>query len=70
MHAKEAVTDMASSSDRKKVKFAAGITVIVVCLLYLVVSGFQKTAMYYLTVTELEARELEFVGKRINLAGD
>ena len=60
---------MASSSDRKKVKFAAGIALIVICLLYLVVSGFQKTAMYYFTVTELEARELEFVGKRIKLAG-
>lgn len=54
---------------RKKIKFLAGFTVIVLCLLYLVVSGFQKTAMYYFTVTELEAREAEFVGKRIKLAG-
>jgi cytochrome c-type biogenesis protein CcmE len=55
--------------DKKKVKFAAGFSVIVICLLYLVVSGFQKTAMYYFTVTELEARETEFAGKRIKLAG-
>jgi len=54
---------------QKKVKFAAGFSIIVVCLLYLVVSGFQKTAMYYFTVTELEAKETEFVGKRIKLAG-
>ena len=54
---------------RKKVKFLAGLTVIVVCLLYLVVSGFQKSAMYYFTVAELEAREADFVGKRIKLAG-
>ncbi|MDA0745189.1 MAG: cytochrome c maturation protein CcmE [bacterium] len=53
----------------RKVKLMAGFTVIGVCLLYLVVSGFQKTAMYYFTVTELEARETEFVGKRIKLAG-
>ena len=53
----------------KKVKFAAGISVIVVCMLYLVVSGFQKTAIYYFTVSELEARETEFVGQRIKLAG-
>ena len=54
---------------RKKVKFMAGFTVIVVCLLYLVVSGFQKSAMYYFTVTELEAREAKFLDKRIKLAG-
>ncbi len=54
---------------RKKVKFMAGFAVIAVCLLYLVVSGFQETAMYYFTVTELEARETEFVDKRIKLAG-
>ena len=54
---------------RKKLKFMAGFAVIVVSLLYIVVSGFQKTAMYYFTVTELEARETSFVGKRIKLAG-
>ncbi len=54
---------------RKKVKFVAGFTVIVLCLLYLVVSGFQKSAMYYFTVTELEARQAEFVDRRIRLAG-
>ena len=54
---------------QKKVKFAAGFSIIVVCLLYLVLSGFQKNAMYYFTVTELEARETEFVGQRIKLAG-
>ena len=54
---------------RKKTKFMAGLTVIVICLLYLVVSGFQKSAMYYFTVTELEAREADFVGKQIKLAG-
>ena len=54
---------------RKKVKFIAGFVVIIGCLLYLVVSGFQKTAMYYFTVSELEARESAFVGKRIKLAG-
>jgi cytochrome c-type biogenesis protein CcmE len=54
---------------QRKVKFAAGFAVIVVSLFYLVVTGFQETAMYYFTVTELEARETEFVGKRIKLAG-
>lgn len=55
--------------NQRKVKFGAGFTIIVICLFYLVVTGFQETAMYYFTVTELEARETEFVGKRIKLAG-
>ncbi len=54
---------------KRKVKFAAGIVVIVFSLVYLVVSGFQKTAMYYFTVSELEAREADFVDMRIKLAG-
>jgi cytochrome c-type biogenesis protein CcmE len=60
---------MSTAANRKKVKFVAGISVIVLCMLYLVVSGFQKTAIYYFTVSELEARETEFVGQRIKLAG-
>ena len=35
----------------------------------LVVSGFNETSMYYFTVAELEAREAEFVGRKIKLAG-
>ena len=54
---------------RKKTKFIAGLTIIVICMLYLVISGFQKTAIYYFTVTEFEAREAEFVDRRIKLAG-
>ncbi len=53
----------------RKIKFISGFVVIALCLLYLVVSGFQETAMFYLTVTELEAKESEFIGKRIKLAG-
>ncbi len=54
---------------RKKAKVIVGFAVIGICLVYLVISGFQKTALYYFTVDELEAREHEFVGKRIKLAG-
>ena len=54
---------------RKKARFIIGFGIIGVCLLYLVVSGFRDTAMYYLTVTELEARESQFLGKRVKLAG-
>jgi cytochrome c-type biogenesis protein CcmE len=34
-----------------------------------VVSGFNETSMYYFAVAELEAREAEFVGRKIRLAG-
>lgn len=53
----------------RKVKFISGFAVIVACLIFLVISSSQKMAMYYLTVTELEARETEFLNKRIKLAG-
>jgi cytochrome c-type biogenesis protein CcmE len=53
----------------RKVKFVAGFAVIGVCFFYLVVTGFQNTSMYYFTVSELEARETEFLGRRIKLAG-
>ena len=53
----------------KQIKFAAGIAFIAACLVVLVVSGFKETSMYYFTVTELEARETEFIGKKIKLAG-
>jgi cytochrome c-type biogenesis protein CcmE len=53
----------------KKIKFFAGFAVIVVSLLILVVSSSKQMSMYYFTVTELEAREVEFVDKRIKLAG-
>jgi len=53
----------------RRAKLVVGISVIVVCLVYLVAAGLQKTAMYYLTVNELEAREAEFVDERIRLSG-
>lgn len=53
----------------RKIKFIAGFAVIVVSLLVLVVSSSQQLSMYYFTVTELEAREIDFVDKRIKLAG-
>ena len=54
---------------RKKAKFVIGFGIIVTCLLYMVVSGFRETAMYYFTVTELEAKASQFLGKRVKLAG-
>jgi len=53
----------------KKIKFIAGFAIIGVCLLTLVVSSSKQMSMYYLTVTELEAREIEFADMQIKLAG-
>ncbi len=53
----------------RKVKFIAGFAVIVASLVLLVVTSSQKMSMYYLTVSELDARETEFLDKRIKLAG-
>lgn len=53
----------------RKIKFISGFAVIVACLVFLVVASSQKMAMYYLTVSELDARETELVNKRIKLAG-
>ena len=53
----------------KQFKFGLGILVVASCVVLLIVSGFQETSMYYFTVTELEARETEFVGQKIKLAG-
>jgi len=53
----------------KKVKFIAGFAIIIASLVVLVISSSKQLSMYYFTVTELEAREIEFVDKRIKLAG-
>tara|TARA_B100000959_G_C14592861_1_gene464777 strand:+ start:100 stop:567 length:468 start_codon:yes stop_codon:yes gene_type:complete len=53
----------------KQFKFGLGILVVAGCVAMLIVSGFQETSMYYFTVAELEAREAEFVGRKIKLAG-
>ena len=53
----------------KQFKFGLGILVVATCVVLLVVSGFQETSMYYFTVSEFEARESEFAGRKIKLAG-
>ena len=54
---------------QRKTKVAAGLGVIVVCLVYLVVAGFKNTSVYYFTVSELHAREAGLGGKRVKVAG-
>lgn len=53
----------------KKIKFIAGFAVIVASLLTMIVYSSEKMSLYYLTVSELEARESEFANTRFKLAG-
>ena len=53
----------------RKIKFIAVFAVIIACLLVLVFSSSKKMSMYYFTVSELEAHQVDFVGKDIKLAG-
>ena len=53
----------------KQTKLAVGIVFITLCIVSLVVSSVRETSMHYFTVAELEAREMDFVGKKIKLAG-
>jgi cytochrome c-type biogenesis protein CcmE len=53
----------------KQFKFGLGILVIAMCVVLLVVSGFQETSMYYFTVSEFAEKEAEFVGRKVKLAG-
>lgn len=53
----------------RKTKVAVGLSVIVACLVYLVVAGFQNTSVYYFTVSELYAREASLGDKRVKVAG-
>ena len=53
----------------RKTKMAAGLGIIVASLVYLVVTGFQNTSVYYLTVSEFHTRQTGVAGKRVKVAG-
>ena len=53
----------------KKIKFIAGFAIIIASLLTMIVYSSEKMSLYYLTVSELEARETEFANTRFKLAG-
>jgi cytochrome c-type biogenesis protein CcmE len=54
---------------RRKTKLVVGLGVIVACLVYLVISGFEGASVYYFTVSELQAKEAMTAGKRVKVAG-
>ena len=55
---------------KKNVKFIIGGIIIAVAIIYLAYNGFQKTALYYLTVSEFKDRELSLTqGEALRING-
>ncbi len=62
-------TEMTRSRTRGKTKFIVGGLVIVVAIAYLIYTGIQSSAAYYLTVDELYARQSEMMGRQVRVSG-
>ena len=54
----------------KRMKFAIAGSVLALAVGYLVLTGLQSTAVYYLTVGELQERGPGAVGRSVRVAGD
>jgi cytochrome c-type biogenesis protein CcmE len=50
-------------------KVAAGIVIIIAAFVYLIVGGLQKTAVYYMTVSELKAEENKYIDQGVRING-
>jgi cytochrome c-type biogenesis protein CcmE len=53
----------------RKLRFAAGATLIVAAIAYLITTAVRNTAEYYLTVNEVKARQAELTGQMLRVAG-
>ena len=53
----------------KHARFAVAGSVLALAVAYLVLTGLQSTAVYYLTVGELESRGANVVGRPVRVAG-
>jgi cytochrome c-type biogenesis protein CcmE len=54
---------------RGRVKFYAGGVLIFAAIVYLIITSTQAGAHYYLTVQELENRQVEMVGRDVRISG-
>jgi len=52
-----------------QIKIGIAVVVIVSAILYLVFAGFEKSMVYYLTVSELKARGSEMYGEGVRVSG-
>jgi len=62
-------SEMAKSRTRGKTKFIIGGLVIAVAIVYLIYTGVQSSAAYYLTVDELYAKQSAMMGKQVRVSG-
>ncbi len=54
---------------KRNLKFVVGGAIVAVAIIYLVYSGIQKTALYYLTVSEFRNRGDETYGEAVRVNG-
>ena len=54
---------------RKKIRFAAGFTIIIAAVLYFALTGFQEGKAYYRTLEELDTLGPTASGQRLRVAG-
>lgn len=59
----------APKAANKKLKFIVGGAVIVLAIAYLVITGFQSAATYFLTVDELYERESTMLDRNVRVSG-
>lgn len=52
-----------------KPKIVIGVTVIVAALIYLMVSGFRDSSVYYMTVSELAGKEVQVMNEGLRVSG-
>ena len=60
---------LAEAGMPKKLRFVAGVILVIAAIGYLIVTAVRNTAEYYLTVDEARARETELSGQTLRIAG-
>jgi cytochrome c-type biogenesis protein CcmE len=53
----------------RKMRFVAGVGLVVAAIAYLIITAVRNTAEYYLTVSEAKARQAELSGQMLRVAG-
>ncbi len=53
----------------KKMRFAVGVSLVIAAIAYLIMTAVRNTAEYYLTVSEVKARQAELSGQMLRVAG-
>jgi len=54
---------------KRKLKFVVGGVILIIAISYLIFAGIQKTALYYLTVSELRDGEASTYGELVRING-